>query len=283
MIDIQSAAQWISLLATCALFGTLCFERVCLRGAGAAEIGRVTADSRKHLAWIALAACAVAAAFAMAVPPRFLSPEFRWGLGVARLGGVVATWVMLRSGRLGVATALAGALLAAQTASSRILAMPNALIPLLADFAHLLAAAVWLGGVSTLGLALVPAALRAPNLTSGLSAAIRRFSPLAVGCVLILALTGLAQANLVLDGFDALFSTGYGQTLIVKVMLFGGLIGFGALHQRVLAPRLLDVRGRANTWTPETLTMMRKTLRVEIGLAAATLGAAAILVAWPNP
>lgn len=283
MIDIQSAAQWLSLLATCALFGTLCFERVCLRGAGVAEIGRATIDSRKRLAWIALAACALAAALAMAVPPRFIPPELRWGLGVARLVGVVATWAMLRTGRLSVAMGLAGALLAAQTASSRILGMPNALIPLIADFAHLLAAAVWLGGVSALGLALVPAALRAPNLTSGLSAAIRRFSSLAVGCVLVLALTGLAQANLVLDGFDALLSTGYGRTLSVKVMLFGGLIGFGALHQRVLAPKLLDARGRANSRTPDTLTMMRTTLRVEIGLAVATLGAAAILVAWPNP
>ena len=120
-----------------------------------------------------------------------------------------------------------------------------------------------------------------PELIGGVGAAIRRFSPLAMASVLVLALTGLAQANLVIGDLDALLGTGYGRTLLLKIVLFAGLFGLGALHQMALAPRLATLRGRMGADAPAALGLIRRTLLIELGAGPASMPRPAHLAAMP--
>ena len=283
MPALETLVQWLALLAQSALFGGLCFDAICLRDPAARGLAAATDASRNQFNKAAIVACVLAAFLAMLAPPRELSAIARWGVGAGRLIGLLAVFGLIRAGRVGSVVIASGALLALQIPSSRIAILPDAAIPLIADLLHFSAAAVWLGGVARLGLTLAPAAARGPELIGGVGAAIRRFSPLAMASVLVLALTGLAQANLVIGDLDALLGTGYGRTLLLKIVLFAGLIGLGALHQMTLAPRLATLRGRMGADAPAALGLIRRTLLIELGAGAAILGAAAILVAWQVP
>jgi len=281
MPALETLAQWLTFLAQSALFGGLCFDAVCLRDPAARALNSATVASRNQSNRAAIIGCVLAAVLAALAPPRELSAMARWGVGAARLIGLLAVFALLRAGRTRASILLSGALLALQIPSSRFAQLPDAGIPLIADLLHFMAAGLWLGGVARLGLTLAPAAGRGPELIGGVGAAIKRFSPLAMACVLVLGLTGLAQANLVIGDLDALLETGYGRTLLLKIALFAGLIGLGALHQMALGPRLATLRGRTRADAPAALAQMRRTLLVELGAGAAVLGAAAILVGWP--
>ncbi|WP_328353904.1 copper resistance protein CopC/CopD [Streptomyces sp. NBC_00445] len=78
---------------------------------------------------------------------------------------------------------------------------------------HLLAMAVWLGGLLTLALILY----RAPAGTTVPGSAVTRFSQLAFGAVLVLTATGVYQSWRQVGSFDALSSTQYGRILCLKV------------------------------------------------------------------
>ncbi|MHA7135189.1 copper resistance CopC/CopD family protein [Oerskovia turbata] len=104
-----------------------------------------------------------------------------------------------------------------------------------ADVLHVSAGAVWFGGV--VGLCLVLAR------SSGASAqraarTVARFS--AVGAWLVLALTvaGLVLAWRILGSLDALVSTGYGRTLLVKAALALVLVVIAAWNRYGLVPRI---------------------------------------------
>ncbi|MGW2996193.1 CopD family protein, partial [Streptomyces sp. NPDC001193] len=120
---------------------------------------------------------------------------------------------------IGVRGRLAGALLAvaltvtwaaAEHASAGIqvaLAMPAAAL-------HLLAMGVWLGGLVTLLLLL---RRRGPDGREIPAAAIGRFSTLAFGAVAVLVGTGVYQSWRQVGSWEALSTTSYGKTLVVKV------------------------------------------------------------------
>ncbi len=283
MPALETLVQWLALLAQSALFGGLFFDAVCLRDPATRALNAATVASRNQLNLAAIGACVLAAVLAALAPPRELSAIARWGVGAARLIGLLAVIALIRAVRMRGAVIVSGGLLALQLPSSRIAMLPDAAIPLIADLLHFCAAAIWLGGVARVGLTLAPAAGRGPELIGGVGAAIKRFSPLAMACVLVLTLTGLAQANLVIGDLDALLGTGYGRTLVLKIVVFAGLIGLGALHQIALAPRLATFRGRAGADAPAALALMRRTLLIELGAGTAILGAAAILVGWQAP
>jgi copper transport protein len=96
----------------------------------------------------------------------------------------------------------------------------------------MLAAAVWIGGLFALGL-VVPRAGAPPEV---FATAARRFSKLALASVIVLAATGVGRALAELSAVSQLWSTGYGQAILVKTGLFAVLLGLGSLSRsRVLA------------------------------------------------
>ncbi|MCX4907080.1 copper resistance CopC/CopD family protein [Streptomyces sp. NBC_00878] len=123
--------------------------------------------------------------------------------GFVVAAGLAATWAMAEHASAGIQTGIA---------------MP-------VDVLHLLAVAVWLGGLSTLLVAL----FRAPSLEPS---AVRRFSRLAFGSVAVLVATGIYQSWRQLGSWSALTGTSYGQLLLVKVGLVVVLVGIAWISRR---------------------------------------------------
>ena len=106
------------------------------------------------------------------------------------------------------------------------------------DWLHLLAMAVWIGGllglvltaplVGTLGAATRPV----------LGGLVTRFSTVGIISVVILGVTGLYSSWLHVGSRDALLQTDYGRMLAGKLVLFAFLVALGALNRFWIGPRL---------------------------------------------
>ncbi|MDU0299899.1 copper resistance CopC/CopD family protein [Streptomyces sp. PAL114] len=105
------------------------------------------------------------------------------------------------------------------------------------DVVHLLAVAVWLGGLT----ALLVALYRAPAASPVGRDAVRRFSRLAFGSVVTLAVTGVYQSWRQLGSWSAFTDTRYGQLLLVKITLVAVMVAVAFLSRR-WTQRLADVR-----------------------------------------
>jgi copper transport protein len=105
------------------------------------------------------------------------------------------------------------------------------LLPLLADWTHAVAAAVWMGGLPGFAVALGSRAYRglAPDSRTKLrERSVRRFSAVATCAVVVLACTGLYAALLHVPNPQALLATPYGRALLVKLALLSLLLAVGA-------------------------------------------------------
>ena len=105
------------------------------------------------------------------------------------------------------------------------------LLPLLADWTHAAAAAVWMGGLLGFGVALCSGPYRslAPDSQTKLrERAVRRFSAVATCAVVVLAGSGLYAALLHVPNPQALLATPYGRALIAKLALLALLLTVGA-------------------------------------------------------
>ncbi|NEC21289.1 copper resistance CopC/CopD family protein [Streptomyces parvus] len=117
--------------------------------------------------------------------------------------GIAATWAMSEHASTGIQATIA---------------MP-------VDVLHLLAVAAWLGGLASLLVALY----RTPDIGS---AAVRRFSAVAFGSVVVLAATGIYQSWRQVGSWSALTGTRYGQLLILKVALIAVLLAVAWFSRR---------------------------------------------------
>jgi copper transport protein len=110
---------------------------------------------------------------------------------------------------------------------------PNAtVLSELADWLHLVAAAIWVGGVVTLAFVVWPAA---PELRRR---AFLGFSRLAVGIVGAMVLAGAYLALVRLPEIPDLWQTSYGHVLLVKLGLVALALAWGGFHHTFVRPRL---------------------------------------------
>lgn len=104
-----------------------------------------------------------------------------------------------------------------------------------ADWLHLLAAAVWIGGLACLLVILVAPredrAILAPRL-------VPRFSGVAAAGLAVMAATGVYAAWLHVPHLDAFTATSYGRYLGVKLLLVVPLVALGAVNRFLIRPRL---------------------------------------------
>ena len=135
------------------------------------------------------------------------------------------SWVALL-----LATAFAATWAATEHASTGIQVPVS--VPL--DILHLLAVAMWLGGLAALLTVLfLPGGKGEPVPVS----AVDRFSRLAFASVVVLALTGLYQSWRQAGSWEALTSTSYGRLLLIKVCVVGVMLSV-ANHSRGWTVRL---------------------------------------------
>jgi putative copper resistance protein D len=145
-------------------------------------------------------------------------------------------------------------------------------IHLAADFLHLIAAGLWLGGLFPLAILLTYLHRSGEEvwLTAACDAG-GRFSTLGILAVSILLISGTINASFLVGGIQNLIDTRYGRLLLLKLALFVVMVGAAAINRQYLLPRLCKGTGTDQSH-PTVQRLVRSTL-VEF-----TLGLAIILI-----
>ncbi|MGS0685870.1 copper resistance D family protein [Nakamurella sp. GG22] len=125
---------------------------------------------------------------------------------------------------------------------------------------HLLAAAVWVGGL----LAMVLHLRRFP---SDLRSALPGFSTAALLCLVAVGASGLIESVLMLDGWPALVNTERGQLIIAKTLAIVLMAAIGHCHRRHTLGSAASGR----------LLPLVRLAGVELAVMAATIGIAVVL------
>jgi copper transport protein len=140
------------------------------------------------------------------------------------------------------------------------------LLNLGAQWVHLLAVGVWIGG-----LAWLLAGLRQHAHAGSARAVVVRFSKLAGISLGVVVATGVARTVDELGGWARLADSGFGRALDLKLVLFAGLVALGARNRYRLVP-LFPAGGRRGA-----VPRLRRSVGGELGLAAGVLAAAALM------
>jgi len=135
---------------------------------------------------------------------------------------------------------------------------------LVTSILHLAAAALWLGTLP----ALLIAVARVPD-PAPLA---RRYSPLGMGCVATLLLTALIQYILLIGRPTALLTSGYGAMALTKTILLALLVSVAARNYLRLVPAL-----------PTTRPALRRAIGAEMLLGLLVLLAAGVLMQLEPP
>jgi uncharacterized membrane protein len=103
-----------------------------------------------------------------------------------------------------------------------------------------------------------------PRRAAATASALQRFSILGMICVGVLLASGIANSWYEVGTLDNLFTTTYGQLVLVKIALFAGMVALASINRFYLTPRLA---------TSGAVRRLRQT-----SLAETALGLAAIAV-----
>jgi copper transport protein len=109
-----------------------------------------------------------------------------------------------------------------------------------------------------------------------------RFSPLALGAVVVIACTGVVQAYIDVRTLNALSHSTYGELVLLKTGLLGLLIGLGAVNRERVIPTLRRLVEAAAT-PGETGVLLRRTTRGELAAMVAVFSVTAALVTFAPP
>lgn len=127
------------------------------------------------------------------------------------------------------------------------------IIEALITWAHLVSAAIWVGGSLFIGVVLAPL-LKTISESAEQRLAImirvgRKFNRIAIPSLLILIITGVYKSYNFLIKPDMLFSTNYGAVLIIKLILVMILVAIFIAHVRIIRPQVekkIELREMSN-------------------------------------
>jgi copper transport protein len=157
---------------------------------------------------------------------------------------LIFIWIVVNKGAsrnlIRAAAVLSVPLVASRSLTSHAVAVrEDTLLIVTADAIHLVATALWAGGLIVLWRVLRLASKRLHQPLSWITAIVNRFSRLALVSVVLLAITGPYQSWIHVGSFEILMNTDYGKMLLLKLLLFSVMLGIGALNflstRRVLA------------------------------------------------
>jgi copper transport protein len=153
------------------------------------------------------------------------------------------------------------------------------------DFVHLLASSVWIG---MLALLLVTFVTVRRTLPSGsrygvLALGLQRFSLAATVSVALLLFTGTFNSVVEIGRLSDLVETGYGRTLLAKLLLLVPLLLIAGANAFLLRPQLVETEAETRTRNRQALLehlerRLGETVRWELGIAVAVLAVVALLV-----
>jgi uncharacterized membrane protein len=143
---------------------------------------------------------------------------------------------------------------------------------------HILAASTWLGTLMVLAVVGIRGVIRSASAAQQRSELVcdlvNSFSPLALTAATIVGITGLTTAWLHLKRLSSLWTTGYGMTLVVKLILVAIVVALGAWNWKRVRPSLGD-EGSELT--------IRRSATMELTFAALVLIVTSVLVTLPSP
>jgi copper resistance protein D len=160
-------------------------------------------------------------------------------------------------------------------------------LPMIGDIGHLIAAALWPGGLVPLLIVLLQQ-YRAVDQSSKRFAAdvVRRFSAVSLVVVGLLVATGLLNTYFIVGSPAALFTTDYGRLLLLKIALFIPMLGLGAWNLLVLKPRLSRaamVENQAPAAATMPIQLLIRSVACETFLAAGVVLVVGFLGTTPPP
>lgn len=149
-----------------------------------------------------------------------------------------------------------------------------AIVPILDDAIHVIAASAWLGTLAVLMFAAAPRVLRAEDGFVKLGALVSVFSPLALVTAGIAVFTGALNAFIHINAFSEFWTTPYGRVLALKIGLVLLTMTMGAYNWRVVKPAL---------GTQAASRDLKRSARSEVAMGAIIVVITAVLVATPIP
>lgn len=199
-----------------------------------------------------------------------------WLLAVAAVLITIAGFALARRGtKLGWLLGAVGAIALAVTPALSGHAAATSTAAVISDSVHVLSAGGWLGTLLVMMLAGMPVMVESTtSKRAAAGALVSAFTPIALSFAGLLALTGVYAAWLHLNEVDDLWSSDYGQTLLLKLGALVLVLAAGAYNWRRARPAL-EVRG-----DPRPL---RRSAVAELAFAALVLAITAALVATPPP
>lgn len=177
--------------------------------------------------------------------------------------------------------AAGAALLLTISLASHAAAESSPYLPVAADWLHLAAASVWIGGLAhfVLGMWRIRT-LEADARTRLTASLIPRFTRLALPSVAVLAATGLYAAYLQVGSVPALLETLYGNVLLIKATISLVMIGLGALNFLVMTPRMRLAANQPGG-KPALVARFRRIVTSELVLGTILLLTVGLLTAAP--
>ncbi|MHB0949130.1 MAG: copper resistance CopC/CopD family protein [Gemmatimonadaceae bacterium] len=292
-------ARWIEFMALLVMAGTVVFGRFVLPAV--ADDGALTADAWRRARGAGLLAAAVlvlaalarlyAQGIAMHGPGGGLEPVMLtdmvggtrwglgWGLGVAGALLVIVA-LALRRGDSRHAFALVGALAAcvspAFTGHAAATEGGRHVPAVLFDVLHVTGAAAWLGTLTIMAAAAIPAAMTRPKEARGPAVArlFHAFHPVGLVAVGMVLLSGIGSSWIRLGSLAQLTMSNYGSVLLFKIYMFVLVGMLGAYNWKKVLPRLGDDAGTHR---------IRRTVAVELVIGMVVLGLTALLVITNPP
>lgn len=185
-------------------------------------------------------------------------------------------WLAVR-GEVVLLAALALGLIAAAGHAAAV--TPDATSVIASDALHVLATGIWVGGLLPLG-ALLIAASRDSGADARPYAVLtaRRFSRVALACLVALVISGVVNAVVHVGGVPALVGTTYGRLLLLKLLLLLPVLLLGWLNRRLLIPRL---SGEAATVGRPAMRRLGRFVGLEALLALTLLVIVAVMSVTP--
>jgi len=204
-----------------------------------------------------------------------------WAIRLAALGAGLAGLLLFRrnqSTRLALSCACGTVALATLLWSGHAGATEGALgtVHRTSDIAHMVSAAIWIGGIAAFALLLSPRAETSatPNVAV-VARALANFSRVGTAAVTIIVLTGILNGFAIIgEDMLSIFGSTYGLLLALKMALFGAMLILAANNRWKLTPAF--ERSSASDCAKAALAQ----LRVSVGLEAAAGAIVLMLVAW---
>jgi methionine-rich copper-binding protein CopC/putative copper export protein len=297
-VSMSTGVRWTELVALLTLVGAVIFRLFILHDA--ALPAAITAESADRTRRLALGALLLFffATFTRVVAESNLIPavvngrvaavltvvrETNWGhawvigligallilAGLVAGRGALVGWIIAGVGVAAIATS--EALTGHAGASQQRLALAVAV-----DVAHLLGAGGWIGGLTVLMFAGVPA-LRGLSDDEGPKAGsslIRAYHHATVDSVTVVVITALFAAWMRLGTISALWTSTYGRILMIKIALVLMLLGFGWFHWRMAV---------TPEWDADTKFRFQRSAMIELLVGAIVVAVTAVLISTSLP